>query len=324
MGTYHGGFHYAPYKPGIQNRLPAGSFEKPKASFENRFSGLVNDKVDSIEPDPFEMRALSNFSNSVRDDLNSDLSIDEVHFFGSSVDGTMINTKHKSDSDVMFVLNTKEHGKFLSDPEGPSESLSAFKSALEKDPKLLGTKITIDNNAVTISQYGKNVDAVPAFKNPDGRGFLIPQVNGEQKWIRTDPRTMRRIIDIKDKKHHGNVRKLIKLAKDYNIRNGIGVKPYHTEAMVIQYYENKSSSKDESLQSDVDGFFFRYPEYLSSNNIADPATGEKVGGYMNQKSRDRAIKLSSKSRSYVKKAREAKESGDEKSALDYYRRVIYD
>lgn len=324
MGTYHGGIHYVPYKPGIQNRLLIGSFEKPKVSFENRFSGLVNEKVHSIGPDPLEMRALSNFSNSVRDDLNSDLSVDEVHFFGSSVDGTMINTNHKKDSDVMFVLNTKKHGKFLSDPEGPSKSLSAFKSALEKDPKLRGAKITIDNNSVTISQNGKNVDSVPTFRNPNGRGFLIPQIKGEQKWLKTDPRTMRRIIDINDKKHHGNVKKLIKLAKDYNLRNGIEVKPYHTEVMVIKYYENKSSSKDETLQSDVDGFFFRYPEYLSSNNIEDPATGEKLGGYMNRMSRDRAIKLSSRSRLNVKKAREAKESSDEKSALDYYRRVLYD
>lgn len=326
MGTKMGGKkRYGPYTPiTSQVSLYDERKEITSATYEDRFEQMATEKLSRVQPNRAELRDINNFGDEVQNAIRQKLSIKERHMFGSSVKNTMVYSSHKKDADILIVLDLERHGKWLNQDVGSSNAQKALKESLTSNPKYAGANIYIDGSAVVVEQGGKSVDLVLSFRNPNGRGFLIPEGRNGATWIRTDPRTSKRILDIVDKKHYGQVRPLIQLAKDWNERHGRKLKSYHVEAMVVQHFMNNEPNKRSSLHSNVDKFFHNFPEYISSSQIKDPATDENLGSYLSRQTKDEVIKESLKTRKYVDQARSANEEFDAEKSLYYYRRVLYD
>ena len=324
MGTKMGGLEYGDYEPfGQQSSLYEEKRKMSSKEFENQAEILATNKLNNVQPDWAEMRNLNHYAEEVQNDIGEKLSIKEKHLFGSSVKNTMVDSSHKKDADILVVLDSEKHADLLSRKDGAQVSLVKVKEALERNPKYNDAEIKIDGNAVVVRQSGKTVDVVPAFRNPNGSGFLIPENRNGSRWIRTDPRTSKRILNIEDKKHYGQVRPMVQLAKDWNERNGKKLKSYHMEAMVIQHFMNKDPRGERSLHANADEFFYRLPEYVSSSQMRDPATDEKLGDYLSSNDKEKVIKSAMKTRENIEKARSAKEAGDGDKSLYYYRRALY-
>lgn len=325
MGTKMGGLEYEDYKPFSQQMSLFGDKRRMSSKeYETRAEELASEKLNNIQPDWAERRQLNLRAEQIQRDIGEKLSVKEKHLFGSSIKNTMVNSSNRKDADILIVLDSEKHSDLLTGKYGAKLSLVEVQESLKKNPKYKDAQITIDGNAVVVKQDGKIVDVVPAFRNPNGKGFLIPENRNGTRWIKSDPRTSKRILDIEDKKHYGQVRQIVQLAKDWNERNGKKLKSYHVEAIVIQHFMNKDSDKNRSIHANADEFFYRFPEYISSSQLKDPATDEKLGGYLSLSDKENAIKSAMRTRDNIDKARSAKDAGDGEKSLNYYRKALYD
>ena len=320
-----GGSEYAGYKAFVpRTSLLEEKREMNSEEFERRAEMLASNKLSKVQPDWAEMKSLNQYAEQVQNDIGEKLSVREKHLFGSSIKNTMVDSSHRKDVDILIVLDSEKHRDLLTDENGAKQSLIEVRDALKKNPKYKDAQITIDGNAVVINHSGKIVDVVTAFQNPNDKGFLIPENRNGTRWIKSDPRTSKRILEIEDKKHHGQVRPMIQIAKDWNERNGKKLKSYHMEAIVIQHFMNKNSDKNRSIHANVDEFFYRLPEYISSSQIKDPATEEKLGRYLSDVEKNAVIKSTMRTRDKIERARAAKDDGDGEKSLNYYRKALYD
>lgn len=254
---------YGGYKPfSQQTSLFAEKLPMHSMDFEEKVETLATDKLRNVKPDLAEMRDLNRFAEEVQTDIGQRLSVKEKHLFGSSIKNTMVDSSHRKDADILVVLDSDNHADLLRGKNGAQLSLIKIKESLERNPRYKGAEIKIDGSAVVVKKGGKIVDIVPAFRDPNGRGFLIPENRNGGRWIRTDPRKSKRILNIEDKKHYGQVRPLVQLAKDWNERNGKKLKSYHIEVMVIQHFMNMDPNEKPSLHANADEFFYRLPEYV--------------------------------------------------------------
>ncbi len=324
MGTKMGGSQYSEYQ-GFMQQTSLVEEDKVMNSeeFERRAELLVSSKLSTIKPHRREMKSLDQFAEQVQTDIGEKLFVAEKHLFGSSVKNTMVDSSHKKDVDILIVLDSEKHHDLLTAKSGSRMSLVEVRDVLRKNKRYKDAIITIDGNAVVIKQSGRIVDVVPAFRNPNGRGFIIPESNNKNSWIISDPRTSKRILDIEDKKYSGQVRPLIQLAKDWNERNGRKLKSYHIEAIVIQHFMIKNPDRTRSLHVNFDSFFYNFPDYLRSSQIKDLATDEKVGGYLSFSEKEEVIKSAIRSRSNIIKARAAKKQDEGEKSLRYYKKVLY-
>ena len=325
VGTKMGDHKYSDYQiMDQQGSLIEEEGRINSKEFENRAEMQVSIKLNKIQPDLAEMKALNQYAEQVQTDIGEKLSIRERHLFGSSIKNTMVDSSNKKDADILIVLDYEKHHELLSVKNGSKQTLIEVYDALKSNPKYKEADVTIDGSAVVIRRGEKIVDIVPAFRNPNGKGFLIPENRKGNKWIKSDPRTSKRILEIEDKIYHGQVRPMIQIAKDWNERNGRILKSYHMEAIVIQHFKNRNSDSSRSNQANVDDFFFRLPEYISSSVIRDQATEEKLGGYLSKEEKNKAINLAIKTRHNIERARAYKNEGDYERSLNYYGKVLYD
>ena len=184
MGTKIGGLRYKKYTPfSSQNSLDIEKVKFSPLTNETRFEQIASNKLKSVQPDRTEMRELNQFSEGVHNAIRQELFVNEKHLFGSSVKNTMVESSHTKDIDILEVLDSDKHWDLLTGNNGAQLSLKKVKQSLEKNPMYFGAKITIDGSAVVVEQNGKIVDIVPAFRNPNGPGFLIPEITFKSKLI---------------------------------------------------------------------------------------------------------------------------------------------
>ena len=329
MGTKIGGQGYSPYSSFSTHN---GDSSKDKRhlnadalgedQYETKLKRITDNKLDSITPGKAELRELNFLNEQLQSAVSRELHIDGRHMIGSSVKGTMIVDPNRRDVDVMLVFNHEAHGNWLNQEQGPYNCLNRIKESLKRDTRFFGAQISIDGNAVTVKLGDRKVDIVPAFTNPNGRGFLIPETTSGMKWIKTDPRISDRVLDITDKNHNGLARPLIRIVKDWNKRNGRLLKSAHIESMVVQHFNNREPDNKKNLHAHLYEFFYRLPDYLREDNIRDPATDERVGGYLNQDNRDRAIASAIKARNHVARAREVRRKSDDNESLRSYSKLL--
>ena len=239
MGTKFGGEHYSKYKQKVQQNTlfeEIPSKEGNRKSFEQRFGELVNTKSNQMEPKSIVLRKLSKFGEEVKNEISNQLKIEEIHMFGSYVKGTMTNSDDRKDVDLLFILDRRFHQNWLEQDMGTINALNRLRNILLKNPRYDRGKVSVNGNAVSIEIDNIKVDIVIGFRNLSERGFLIPDTSNGGRWIKTDPRTSGRVLNIMDKKYNGQVKQLVRLAKDWNERNGKILKSYHIEATVIHYF----------------------------------------------------------------------------------------
>lgn len=322
MGTKFGGDQYSSY---IALRGQRKITDTPQTDrtieYETNFEDLVTTKLKKTDPKSSDLKSLNSYAEVIQRVVARELDIEERRLFGSVTKGTMINSSHKKDIDILIVINHEKYHAWLIDENGPTKALNRLRDTILKAPEFSGSQVQVDKNAVVVTKDGKSVDVVLGFKNPGRRGYLIPDTHNGGNWIETDPRLNKRILQIADKQNFGQVTPLIRLAKDWNERNGAKLTSYQVEAIVLTHFKNRPAKPDSLLHSSVDEFFYLLPEYIS-NPIEDPVTRKEIEIRLNEQEKEQVIDKAIISRRYVEEARYMRGLGMNDSSLDLYKKVI--
>lgn len=256
---------------------------------------------------------------SLEDTLKDRFDIKDRHIFGSFSKGTMVGPLNKdSDTDVMFVLNKEEHGRWINQRNGPKNCLQSIKRAIENDPKYANSKVEIDRNVVRVQYHDFAIEVVPAFEDSRG-GYLIPDTSGRQSWIRTNPRTYKKGFETIDKTHGGKLKETVRAAKDWNERNGKPVSSFHMENMVYQHFKDRpvdGSPSDEHARD----FFKNLPTYIYGPTY-EPVYGEQVDDYLTWDKRTEAIRKAKRAQKHVERAERLKNQGKTEESKEELKKV---
>ena len=226
--------------------------------------------------------------------------MEDMHIIGSYARGTMIDTGPDKDFDVMYVLDHGVHGGWLTQESGASHALAKVRSALMADPAYPAESVTVDQNAVRVSTPNGKVEIVPAFRNPDG-GYLIPDTYDTTQWRRSDPRRFKRTIDAMDVAQKGRFIQLVRICKNWNNVRKLGLRSFHLETMVYDFFRTRKDAPDNSLPGVLHEFFERLPWYVQ-NSSYEPVYSEKVDRYLAPTDRDRIIRSVQRTRRHLLEA----------------------
>lgn len=245
--------------------------------------------------------------------LEDEFNIEEHHLFGSFVRGTMVGPlDEESDTDVMFVLDPKEHGKWIYQENGPKNCLRAIKRAIEKDPKYANTEVSIDQNVVQVKFHDFTVEIAPAFRHPEG-GYQIPDTHGRQNWVRTNPREYKRRFEAIDDKQNGKLRKLTRAAKTWNEKNGKPLSSFHIEVMALRYMQNRQTNFG-SQKEHIENFFRTLPSRIQQTT-KEPVYGEIISGYLSIEDRSKAKEKAKEARKKIEESKRVNNTAKAKKIL---------
>lgn len=249
--------------------------------------------------------------------LAEELEIIDDHMFGSMTRGTVLAPLEKdSDADIMFVLNRDAYENWLEEEKGAEEALNTFKEIIESEGgnRIEYEEIFVDRNVVSIQFEDHKMEIAPAFEHDHG-GYVIPDTKLENRsWIRTAPRTYKRMFDTVDRNHGGNLRKAARAVKSWSKNHDVPVRSYHLEAITFRHM--RSFNGDVPVDEFMEDLFIRLPEYLGSS-FNDPAIEEELlDDYLDDKQRRSAIKDAQKAREVARISRQKKRDGKGREAIE--------
>lgn len=321
MGTKYGSIDIGGYTP---HTVRSSYSENHELVEDNkRKDKIVENKMDKystkISVKKTDVSKIKNSKEEIEKTVSKKVDIKEKHVIGSYSNNTMIDNSKEKDVDIMIVVDEKKYEEWKKQENGPSNCLRYVKNAIESDPKYKGKKVTIDKNAVTV--HGKNIkiDVVPAFKEKDG-SYTIPDTHQGQRWIKTNPRTFKKVIKASDKRTNGRTSRVIKVVKSWNEKNGRPLKSYHIQNLVYQHFRNHNNTNN-SLNEDVKSFFSRLPWYLR-NRSYDPVYHERVDRYLNTEEKQAVIRKSMRTKNKLSRAEEYKEKGNMSNCINEYKQVF--
>lgn len=281
----------------------------------------IGDRLRGIDAPEDQRRALRNLKDTVQDRLSEELKIERVNVVGSVAKGTQIRRDGGNDIDLEVVLDRAIHGDWLVQENGPRNCLNKVKSVIEGDPRFSGVAVRVDRNVVTAVMGDVKVDIAPAFTNEQG-GVLIPDTSGDQTWVRTNPRMSKKLLELSDKRHAGQVVPLIRLVKDWNERNGGRLRSYTVEAMCMRHFAEKPEKGEESYRANTHEFFAHFPFYLDKGAVRDPVYGDAVDGYLTPEERGMLIRRALRTKGKIEKAERLAIAGRGDRAADGYRDAL--
>ena len=265
----------------------------------------------NLPPEEKEIKSILRQRDEIEDTLKTDFDIDDVHIIGSYARGTMIANEDGNDIDVIFVMNEKNQKHWLEQENGPNNCLREIKQTLEKDPRFKDSDIKIDRNVVVVSSNNNKIDVIPAFKHEAG-GYKIPDTH-EQKWIHTDPRRYKRVMESVDKQHNGRVSEVVKVVKGWNEANGKPLKSYHIEIMVYNHYKNQPKNNT-SLNEDVRSVFRELPWRIRGQTNDPIISNNRVDTYLSYSKRSEATAKAQRANKNLDTAANLYDEGKNKQA----------
>lgn len=296
--------------------------EQERPGGEQEIEEAVDDHAEDRGITDRQAETIDERREGVEEILEDELDVVESHQYGSHSRGTMTGpVDENSDADVMFVLSDEERRRYMNDGDGARNVLRKVKRAIKNDPRYDNTEVSIDRNVVAIKYHDVTMEVTPAFRDGSG-GYHIPDTYQEgRSWVRTNPRQYKNQFEASDKARGGRVKKLARIAKDYNDRNGKPVSSYHMEVMAYQFA--RSRPKDEPVDKLVDGFFERLPSKVRQGT-REPVYGDRIDENMPREKKRGAISTSKKARKHIRRAKELKEQGKTEEAKEEYRKVLGD
>jgi hypothetical protein len=101
------------------------------------------------------------------------------------------------------------------------------------------TTIRGDGQVVVIGFNTYRIEAAPAFR-AEGSGFLICDTNDGGRWKYVDPEGEIAALDAADRQFNGNVRKLIRILKQWQRHCDVPIKSFQLEALVKEFLPTKT------------------------------------------------------------------------------------
>ncbi len=295
------------------------SKEQTQLQSQEEIEGEYSNQVENSKVSIRQGQRINERREDIEETLNKKIKIKDTHIYGSFAKGTMIGPVTKeSDTDVMFVLDEKEHGEWLKQDNGPTNCLLTIKRAIENDPKYSKAEVKIDKNVVVVKFHDFKVEIAPAFEHPQG-GYLIPDTSGKQSWIRTNPRMEKRILDAADNSHGGKLKGFIRIVKSWNEKKGKPLRSFHIEVLAYNHFRNKGEG-ELSYHEITKEFFERLQSYIRSPAY-EPVYQDGVDTYLTGKQRAEAIRKAKEGRKHVKNSEEFLKKGEIEKSKEEIREV---
>jgi hypothetical protein len=282
---------------------------------------VVEDRLQALEPPLAEKLALGDLKTLVQNKLAEELDVERVNVIGSSAKGTQIGRVAGNDVDLEVVLKRESLGDWLTQENGPRNCLTKVRSLIEGDPRFSSVEAHVDRNVVSARVGSAKVDIVPAFIHPEG-GVLIPDTSGGQTWIRTNPRLSKRLLQIQDDRHRSQVVPMVKLAKDWSLRNGDYLDSYMVEATVMRYFAEKPKDGEDSYRANFHEYISRLPLYFQKGAARDPVYGGPLDDDLDSAVRSRLISKAIRDTKKLQKAERLLKAGNSDRGADLYREVL--
>lgn len=286
----------------------------------NAINDIIERKLISITIPVDQTHRLERLKEITKSALEKNMDIVSINVVGSIAKGTQIKKKEGNDVDLEVILNKDKYGEWLNNENGTIYALEKTKDALKSDPRFRAIKVRVDRNAVTAILGGLKVDVVPVFEHSNG-GVLVSDTH-TRKWLRSDPRRSKRILEIIDSRNENKVVPLIRILKDWNQKNGRKLNSVTIEAMAEHYFVNdKPKNGENSNRANVHEFFSKFPYYLQ-NGISDQLFDQRVDTYLNEKDRDKLISRAQRTSEKIDKAERAARDGNVGESTRLYREAL--
>lgn len=299
--------------------------------------------VEETEITDRQVKTISDRRDVLVDILDEDMEIEDSQLIGSFTRGTMTGPlKEDSDADVMVVLDGEKHRQWIEQENGPRNCLNAVKRRIQNDPRFSDTEVKVDQNVVQVKYHDSTIEIAPAFRytevphadNPRGGvsglftdasdGYAIPDTHGDQSWQGTNPRRYKQMFEARDDAHNGKVSGLTRAMKKWSENNDTGVRSYHMETMVYNYFEEKSRRGEkipESYDELTRDFARTLPDRVKQGGAEEPVYGENVSSGMSRSERRQAAKKAGEMQEKLEEAEQLKEAGKTEEAKQKLREV---
>lgn len=296
--------------------------DSERSEAEQEIEDACEEHADSHEITDRQGEQIDEHREGLEEILEEGLDVIESHQYGSHSRGTMTGPiTEDSDADVMFVLSDEEHQQYMQDEDGARDLLRRVKHIIQGDSRYSNTEVSIDRNVVAVNYHDVTIEVTPAFRDGSG-GYHIPDTYQKgQSWVRTNPRQYKNMFEASNEARGGRPRKLARMAKDYNQRNGRPVSSYHMEIMAYQH--TRTRSEDAPMDELVDSFFERLPSKIRQGT-QEPVYGDRVDANMPVEQRREAVETTRTARNHIHRAKELKEQGKVQEAKEEYRKVLGD
>ncbi len=232
----------------------------------------------------------------------SDISYKSSKIIGSLGRKTATNPVH--DIDLMTVLYV-EPDLWRKYQRDSSDFLYRVRRAVNGESRV--KKVGARGQAVSIFyQDGLTVDVAAMVKYSTG-GYGIP--DGSGGWLTTDPIKHEDYLDEQNSKLAGDLKKIVRFAKQWNKAHSSRLASFHLEIMVARTFGTLGNNSREALR-----LFFDY----NHNNLSvqDPAgySGD-LSNYLTWWAKPDVNDSLKAARKHADKALEAEERGDHREAI---------
>lgn len=316
---------------------------KERRTEKDEVEESYEDHVESSEITDRQAKTISDRRDTIVEILSEDMEIEDSQLIGSYTRGTMTGPlKEDSDADVMIVLSAEEHQQWTEQKNGPRNCLRAIKRRIQNDPRYSQTEVTVDQNVVKVKYHDSTIEIAPAFRysevpnadHPSGGiaglftdasdGYVIPDTHGRQSWQGTNPRRYKQMFEARDNAHDGKVSGLTRTMKKWSEINDTGVRSYHMETMVYNYFEEKARRGEEvpdSYQEMTRDFVRTLPKRMKRGGANEPVYGENVSSGMSWRERRKAAKKAKRASTKLEEAKKLKEEGRTAEAKEKLKEV---
>lgn len=314
--------------------------QKPK---KDEIEESYEDHAQKTQITDRQAKTISNRRDVIVDILSEDMEIEDSQLIGSYTRGTMTGPlKKDSDADVMIVLSAEEHRQWTEQKNGPQNCLRAIKRRIQNDPRFSQTEVTVDQNVVKVKYHDSTIEVAPAFRysevphadHPSGGisglftdasdGYAIPDTHGRQSWQGTNPRQYKQMFEARDEAHNGKVSALTRTMKKWSENNDSGVRSYHMETMVYNYFEEKARRGEkvpDSHEEVTRDFVSTLPRRMKKGGAKEPVYDEKVSSGMGWRERRQAAKKAKQASKKLEEAKRLKEEGRTEEAKEKLKEV---
>jgi hypothetical protein len=225
----------------------------------------------NLEITNLQRETVSARQKSVRNALESELTVLESFLAGSYSRNTMISPLAEADIDIFFVLDPNYY-----EVNGQVSLLDKVKRVL-RNTYPSTPEISRNGQAITIVFTDFRVDVVPAFYRQGG-GYLIPSTYGGGRWIETDPKKHIEISSSANIAHSSVLVPLVKMIKCWNREINRHFRSFHLEVLAWSIFNNVTISDYPSGMR----YFFDKGRNLIAQKNSDPAGySGNVGYYIN-------------------------------------------
>jgi hypothetical protein len=247
-------------------------------------------KSQTLDDDGEEMKALCKRKGEVEKLLKDKFTNNPtIRFAGSKTKGTMIRESYDLDITCYFKSEDTQAGDSLKDIYQNVRAALQAKYTVESKASALRLR-GLDHD---IHGVDFHIDVVPGrFSDDKSKDVFLHRENDDKVRLKTNPDV--HVEHVRD----SGVRDAIRLAKLWRERNGVGIKSFVLELLVVDLLREK---KDRWLQTQMKHLWTEFRDHSASLSVKDPANpeGNDLSSFLGEDVRNQLMQIATRTMEQV-------------------------